>query len=287
MKYDNDLRLAALRRILPPHQESLSDVSQDTKIPLATLTRWKHKALSDGLSFTEDGRSKNLTSADKFKLVMAADSVKDRDLADFADKNGVTVRQLITWRKICENANEAYELAVKQYEELLFEKDQLIKQLQTELAKKDKALKEGSAIEALREKNNGGFKGPRGRMISSSDRQICLNLIHESMEKGASLQAACRTLGILERTYFRWKKRLETTQSLEDLRPTSERPDPPNKLSPEAEQKVLEYINSPEFAEASPRKIVDTLAERDIYIGSPSTIYRVIRKYNVDRNLKK
>ena len=46
--------------------------------------------------------------------------------------------------------------------------------------------------------------GPRGRLISDSDRVTAVMLINEAMENGARLEAACDELNISERTYQRW-----------------------------------------------------------------------------------
>jgi putative transposase len=51
-----------------------------------------------------------------------------------------------------------------------------------------------------------------------------------------------------------------------------------HRLSPEEELHVYETATSPRFADMSPELIVAKLAEEDIYIASPSTFFRVLRK---------
>lgn len=46
--------------------------------------------------------------------------------------------------------------------------------------------------------------GPRGRMISDSDRVTAVKLINEARESGARLKPACDELNISVRTYQRW-----------------------------------------------------------------------------------
>ena len=81
-------------------------------------------------------------------------------------------------------------------------------------------------------------------MISATDRRQALELIDEARTNGAHLDNACNELGICKRTYRRWKKMLKETGSLDDLRPSAERPTPANKLSPEEEQAILDQTNS-------------------------------------------
>lgn len=54
---------------------------------------------------------------------------------------------------------------------------------------------------------------------------------------------------------------------------------PKNALSPKIEERILEVINQPEFADKTPHQIVPMLADRGIYIASEATFYRVMRKH--------
>ena len=115
-------------------------------------------------------------------------------------------------------------------------------------------------------------------MISASDRENAVMLIKEAVQNGASVSAACNELGITERTYYRWIKLNRENQSYEDRRPSAVRPDPSSKITPEERAKILEYVNSPEFASMPPCEIVPALADKGIYIASESTFYRILRE---------
>ena len=115
-------------------------------------------------------------------------------------------------------------------------------------------------------------------MISAQSRLMALNVIDEAKNAGASCKSACESVGIDERTYFRWKKKLKDTGLIEDLRPTAKRPSPVNKLSLEEEEAILDCVNSLEFADSPPTQIVPALTDRGEYLGSESTFYRVLRK---------
>jgi putative transposase len=51
---------------------------------------------------------------------------------------------------------------------------------------------------------------------------------------------------------------------------------PANKFSAEERAKVLQVVNSKEYCDLSPRQIVPKLADKKEYIGSESTIYRIL-----------
>ncbi len=128
--------------------------------------------------------------------------------------------------------------------------------------------------------------GPRGKLISTSDRENAVKLINEARIAGARLKSACKILGISDRTYQRWTK---DDYIKEDKRPITKRPSPKNKLTEEEEAKVIETANSPKYADLPPSQIVPKLADEGEYIASESTFYRILKKekMNAYRNRSK
>jgi len=116
-------------------------------------------------------------------------------------------------------------------------------------------------------------KQQRGRLFPELERRKILELIHEACSAGARQQAACKILGISCKTVQRWK----LSNLLEDKR-TKRVFAPRNKLSIEEQQTILEVVNKPQYAEISPSKIVPLLADQGEYVGSESTIYRLLRR---------
>jgi hypothetical protein len=112
-------------------------------------------------------------------------------------------------------------------------------------------------------------------MISTSDRKMAIELIEEAKQSGAREIAACKELGISQRTLQRWRS---PSTPLEDQRPVAKRPTPKNKLSEAEVTQILETVNQPEFQSLPPSQIVPRLADMGIYIASESTIYHVLRK---------
>lgn len=99
--------------------------------------------------------------------------------------------------------------------------------------------------------------------------------ITEAIYSGASKSKACKELGISHKTYNRWT--LNGTVKV-DGRPGAVRPEPANKFSDEERNCILEVCNTNDFASLPPTQIVPILADRGVYIGSESTIYRVLRE---------
>ena len=110
-------------------------------------------------------------------------------------------------------------------------------------------------------------------MISAPDRRDAIELIEEARSNGARLAPACQELKITSRTYQRWTY---GGQLREDRRPEAVRPTPPNELSSEERQRVLNVCHDPEYASLSPGQIVPKLADQGVYIASESSFYRIL-----------
>lgn len=102
---------------------------------------------------------------------------------------------------------------------------------------------------------------------------MIIQLIDEAVDSGASREKATQLLGLSERGVARWRK--EATS--EDRRKGPKTP-PTHQLTAEERARVLETANSAEFRNLSPRQIVPRLADRNEYIASESTFYRILRE---------
>lgn len=111
--------------------------------------------------------------------------------------------------------------------------------------------------------------------MSSEVRLQAMALIVEATQAGARKRKACELLDITVRTFERWEKR----GSPVDKRKESART-PNNKLTQEERQVILATVNSEQYRDLPPCKIVPLLADDGRYIGSESTIYRVLRAEN-------
>lgn len=116
----------------------------------------------------------------------------------------------------------------------------------------------------------------RGRLTPLPERHKIIEMINIATNNGARKAIACKTIGLSVRTIQRWYHH-KSREIFEDARPNAIRPTPPNKLSPEETALILSTCNEEEFASYPPGYIVPTLADRNRYIGSESTFYRVLK----------
>lgn len=112
-------------------------------------------------------------------------------------------------------------------------------------------------------------------MIDLEDRRETARKIDKAHAAGARLHLACEVAGIDVRTLQRWK----AVGMRGDGRPTAVRPRPSNALSEDERQVLLRMANEPRFADVPPARIVPMLADEGIYVGSESSMARVLREH--------
>jgi len=101
---------------------------------------------------------------------------------------------------------------------------------------------------------------------------VILALVNEAVAAGARRERACLQLGLTERSMQRWRG-----ADVGDDGRTGPRTVPANALTPAERASLLAVVNSPEYRDLPPKQVVPRLADEGRYIGSESTIYRVLR----------
>jgi len=114
-------------------------------------------------------------------------------------------------------------------------------------------------------------------MIGLEDRQALAQDIHAAHADGARLRLACEIAGIELRTLQRWKAHKGLCKG--DGRPQAARPLPSHALSPTERAQLLAVANAPRFASVPPARIVPMLADDGVYLGSESSMARVLREH--------
>ncbi|WP_254934928.1 IS3 family transposase [Cyanobium sp. WAJ14-Wanaka] len=119
--------------------------------------------------------------------------------------------------------------------------------------------------------------GGRGRLTNAAHRQKAIELITEANATGARLLRACCEIGISLRTLKRWRKAFAGDGDGEDRRKGSLRL-VSHRLTGEERQRILLTCNQAEYASLPPAQIVPALADQGLFIGSESSLYRVLHQ---------
>jgi transposase InsO family protein len=112
-------------------------------------------------------------------------------------------------------------------------------------------------------------------LIAAEDRVAVVALLQEGLSRGASAKAIAGLFGLATRTLRRWGVVIRSEGFSGDRRKGSQR-HVAHRFSREERQTVLSTVKDPRFADLTPSQMVAILAEEGLYVGSESTIYRIL-----------
>jgi len=152
-RYSQEQKEAIIKRMMPPNNESVTQISKEEGISDVTLYKWRKEARESGVVAPGNGQtSDKWSSQDKFLIVMETFAMNESELSEYCRKKGLYREQIEAWRSVCLQANgQAFDQA-KQLNGALKEEQKRAKQLEKELQKKEKALAEAAALLLLRKK---------------------------------------------------------------------------------------------------------------------------------------
>ena len=152
-RYSEEMKEAILKRMMPPNNESVSQINKEVGITEPTLYKWRKEARLAGKPTPGDGQgSEQWSSEDKFLVVMETYAMNQADLAEYCRKKGLYKEQIEAWRDSCLNANARESSQTKQLNQELKEEKRRAKTLEKDLHKKERALAEAAALLLLRKK---------------------------------------------------------------------------------------------------------------------------------------
>lgn len=150
MMYSKGFRNSILKKVLPPSNKSIYEVSKEMGIADQTIRNWLQKA-KDGTLESTSGEISTLqrNSLEKLNLLLKSRSLKEEELGKWLRENGIHSETLKLWEQ---EVKEMMTDKEKRYKEELKESKQKIKELEKELLRKEKALAEVAALLTLKKK---------------------------------------------------------------------------------------------------------------------------------------
>ncbi len=159
MGYTPQRKESVLKKMLPPSNISIAALSKEEGISDATLYNWRKQARDQGrLMPNSDNTPNGWSSRDKFAAVMETATMNQTQIASYCREKGIYPEQLGQWREACEQANDWNQTSEKKLKEATKTEKKKNKQLQKELARKERALAEAAALLVLRKKYNALFQ---------------------------------------------------------------------------------------------------------------------------------
>jgi transposase-like protein len=153
MGYPRERKEAALKKMLPPINKTIPEISKEEGICEGTLYNWRKAARSEGRLMPDgDKTPAGWCAADKFAAVVETAAMNEAELSVYCRERGLYTEQLGEWRKACEQANDWDRQQHKQLQANRQADEKRIKELERDLRRKEKALAETAALLVLRKK---------------------------------------------------------------------------------------------------------------------------------------
>ncbi|SHO51475.1 Transposase [Desulfopila aestuarii DSM 18488] len=153
MKYSQERKEAVLRKMMPPHNRSISQLAKEEGISDPTLYNWRNEARRKGILLPDsDASPEGWTARDKFAAVIETAALNEEQTAEYCRRKGIYPEQLKLWRGACEAANDWDKQAGIKLNLEQKTNRKRIKHLEKELQRKEKALAEAAALLVLQKK---------------------------------------------------------------------------------------------------------------------------------------
>jgi len=153
MRYSPERKEAVLCKMMPPHNRTIRQLSEDEGISEATLYNWRQAARDKGILLPDgDIGPEGWNARDKFAAVIESATQNEQELAEYCRQKGIYPQQVKQWRKACEDANDWDRQANNKLKTEQKLSRKRIRNLEKDLRRKEKALAEAAALLILQKK---------------------------------------------------------------------------------------------------------------------------------------
>jgi transposase-like protein len=159
--YSETFKKKLVARMLMPNPRPMATLAREAGVTEPTLYRWRNEATLKGVS-TDHPDDKPTASnkpphawapEDKLAVVLEAAAVPEAELGMFLRRKGVHEAQLTEWRRqVTEGAVAALRGPSGRDRKAAHVEAKRVRELERELARKDKALAEAAALLVLKKK---------------------------------------------------------------------------------------------------------------------------------------
>jgi len=159
--YSETFKNKLVARMLMPNPRPMATLARETGVTEPTLYRWRNEATLKGVS-TDHSDDKPTAPTkpphawapeDKLAVVLEAAAIPEAELGMFLRRKGVHEAQLAEWRRqVTEGAVAALRGPSGRDRKAAHVEAKRVRELERELARKDKALAEAAALLVLKKK---------------------------------------------------------------------------------------------------------------------------------------
>lgn len=149
-KYPEEFKAKMVKKMTRPDGSSARSLSFETGVSQTTLSRWRREAVRvPGMSETKSKRPQDWTAQEKLQVVLEAEGLSDEELGAFLRRKGLHRAYIERWKAAMQSALDG---SAKKRRSGRSKEARKIRELESELRRKDKALAEASALLVLKKK---------------------------------------------------------------------------------------------------------------------------------------
>ncbi|WP_440863972.1 transposase [Symbiopectobacterium purcellii] len=154
--YSPERKAAVIARMLPPHSQSIYQISRLEGIPANTLYGWRSQAGIPTQSAASESKLHLEWSQDaRFAVIVETAPLSAHAVAEYCRRKGLYPEQIQQWK------DEFMQPGQRAKRALIKKQQKEIQQLNREIARKDKALAEAAALLILEKKLKAFFDEER------------------------------------------------------------------------------------------------------------------------------
>lgn len=151
---------AILNKMMSPYPPTIVALSKQEGISEATLYNWRKQLRQEGRPVPEHDRtSENWSAQTKFAVVVETVAFTEIELAEYCRSKGLYPDQIKAWRDAAIDAQNSSQVIAAAHQQQSRDYRKQIKQLETDLARKEKALAEAAALLILQKKMRALWEG--------------------------------------------------------------------------------------------------------------------------------
>jgi transposase-like protein len=163
IKYSKEFKDSVIVKLLPPSNSSVLDVAKETGIPKDTLYCWRLKYRNVSTEeLISDQKHRSFSSEEKLGFVIETASLNETEMGEYCRRKGLYPDQISAWTTGIKQSLSSNPSAWKTDRVTVQKQAKTIKQLQTELNRKDRALAEAAALLVLEKKIQSLWTVPEG-----------------------------------------------------------------------------------------------------------------------------
>ena len=150
MGYSQGFKDSILKKVLPPEERTVAEISRETGVSSWTIYRWKQAARDGTLtSFGSELRPSHRNPAEKLRLLIEGTCLAEEHRGEWLREHGLHSEHLTLWEQELRGivTDKDKKLRVE-----LTETKNKLKATQRELQRKEKALAEVAALLTLKKK---------------------------------------------------------------------------------------------------------------------------------------